>query len=205
LAAELLPFDNVFINCPLDDDYAPTFRGLIFSIYACGFRPRSAREVEDASQTRIAKLTKIIEQCRFGIHDLSRTQLDPINHLPRFNMPLELGLFLGAKFYGGDVQQNKRALIMDVDRYRFQKFISDLAGMDINEHNGDVLIAVRVTRNWLANVSRRKIQSADRIVQLYQNFTAELPLDAAALGFDPNNIPYVDFERMVVAWLTPDA
>ena len=99
--------DDVFINCPFDEDYAPTFRALIFGIYACGFRPRSARELDDGGQTRIEKLYGIIEECRYGVHDLSRTELDAVNQLPRFNMPLELGIFLGAKRYGGASQKAK--------------------------------------------------------------------------------------------------
>lgn len=80
--------DNVFVNCPFDDDYGETFRALIFGIRACGFLPRSARELDDGGQARIEKLYSLIEECRYGIHDLSRTELDPVNHLPRFNMPL---------------------------------------------------------------------------------------------------------------------
>lgn len=100
--------DDVFINCPFDQDYAPIFHALVFTIYACGFRARSAKELDDGGQTRIDKLLNMIDECRFGIHDLSRTELDPVNHLPRFNMPLELGLFLGAKRYGGTAQKAKR-------------------------------------------------------------------------------------------------
>ena len=57
--------------------------------------------MDDGGQTRIDKLYGLIEACRYGIHDLSRTELDATPRLPRFNMPLELGIFLGAKRYGG--------------------------------------------------------------------------------------------------------
>ena len=193
--------DDVFINCPFDDQYAPTFRALIFATYACGFRARSAREIDDGGQTRIEKLQAIIEESRYGIHDLSRTELDPINNLPRFNMPLELGLFLGAKRFGGPGQRLKRVLILDVDQYPYQRFISDLAGMDIHAHGGDPRQAVRHTRDWLANVSRRALPSSARVVQLYDDFMADLPALAASLAFEPAEIPYVDFERIVVEWL----
>jgi hypothetical protein len=43
--------DDVFINCPFDDAFAPTFRALIFAILVCGFRTRSARELDDGGQT----------------------------------------------------------------------------------------------------------------------------------------------------------
>lgn len=191
----------MFINCPFDDAYRPTFRALIFAIYACGFRPRSAMELDDGGQTRIDKLYGLIGECRYGIHDLSRTELDAAHQLPRFNMPLELGLFLGAKRFGGKAQSAKRLLILDVERYRYQRFISDLAGMDIHGHGGDAVEALRKTRDWLANVSRRQLPSADRVARLFQTFIADLPALAEDLEFDPANIPYVDFERMIVGWL----
>lgn len=193
--------DDVFINCPFDDDYGPTFRALIFTVYACGFRARSAREVDDGAQTRIDKLYALIEECRYGIHDLSRTELDAANQLPRFNMPLELGIFLGAKRYGGKNQKLKRVLILDVEPYRYQRFISDLAGMDIHAHRGDPATALRATRDWLANVSRRVLPSADRLARLHEDFMAELPAIADELEFAPDHIPYVDYERLVVEWL----
>lgn len=116
-------------------------------------------------------------------------------------MPLELGLFLGAKRFGGSAQKAKRLLILDIERFRYQRFISDLAGMDIHEHQGDPVRALRETRDWLANVSRRVLPSADRVARLYQAFLADLPELAAELEFDPATIPYVDFERLVAGWL----
>jgi hypothetical protein len=192
---------DVFINCPFDDRYQPIFRALIFTIYACAFRPRSAFELDDGGQTRIEKLFGIIDECRYGIHDLSRTELDEINQLPRFNMPLELGIFLGAKRYGGKAQKQKRVLILDVQKYRYQKFISDLAGMDIHEHRGTPKRAIQETRDWLANVSRRKLPSATKIARLHERFLSDLPALADEFEFDANDIPYVDFERIVVGWL----
>ncbi len=180
------------------------FRALLFTVHACGFRPRSARELDDGAQTRIDKIYRIIAESRYGIHDLSRTELDDQNGLPRFNMPLELGIFLGAKRFGAAPHREKRVLIFDVEQYRYQRFASDLAGMDIHGHQNNVLRAVRETRDWLANVSRRKIDSADRIVKLFETFSADLPKLAAGLDFHPDEIPYVDFERIIVTWLTLD-
>ena len=68
--------EDVFINCPFDDKFRKLFHALVFVIYACGFRARSARELDDGGQTRIDKLYGIIQECRYGIHDISRTQLD---------------------------------------------------------------------------------------------------------------------------------
>ena len=193
--------DDVFINCPFDDAFAPMFRALIFAILICGFRPRSARELDDGAQTRIDKIYGLIEVCRYGVHDLSRTEVDPVHALPRFNMPLELGLFMGAKRYGGKHQKAKRVLILDVEQYRYQRFISDLAGMDIHEHGGAPRRALCEARDWLANVSRRELPSADRVARVYDAFLADLPDLAAALEFEPDHMPYVDYERIVARWL----
>jgi hypothetical protein len=107
--------DHVFVNCPFDDEYTDTFRALIFAIRACGFLPRCARELDDGGQVRIDKLYNLISACRYGIHDISRTELDSANQLPRFNMPLELGIFLGAKHYGRPLQRQKHLLIFDTE------------------------------------------------------------------------------------------
>ena len=73
--------------------------------------------------------------------------------------------------------------------------------MDIHEHGGDPVRAVREMRNWLANVSRREPPSADRVQRAHEAFVGDLPGVAAALEFDPDCIPDVDFERIVARWL----
>ncbi len=76
--------NNVFVNAPFDGGYTPVFEAIIFAISDCGYLARCAKEGEDGGQTRIDKLYKIIGDCRFGVHDISRTQLDAKNKLPRF-------------------------------------------------------------------------------------------------------------------------
>lgn len=192
---------NVFINCPFDDDYAASFQALIFVVSACGFRARCAREMDDASETRLDKLYGIIESCRYGIHDLSRTELDPTYELPRFNMPLELGLFLGAKRYGDEEQKKKRCLILDTEPYRFQKFISDLAGMDIHAHGGAPERAIAETRDWLATASKRQLPSTKRLVEHYAAFRAALPELCDLLHLDADRLLFADYERLVLGWV----
>ena len=116
-------------------------------------------------------------------------------------MPLELGIFLGAKKFGDKAQKEKMALILDIEQYRYQRFISDLAGADIRSHNNDVFQAIRATRDWLANVSRRDLPSSVKIERLFNNFLEQLPLIADRLEFQVDHIPYVDYEKIVVGWL----
>lgn len=180
--------DDVFINCPFDPDYAPIFRALVFAVHALGFKPRTARELDDCGQTRIDKLYTLIEDCRYGVHDLSRTELDPVNRLPRFNMPLEPGIFPGARRFGDEQQARKRAPILDIEPYRYQRFISDLAGVDIHAH-GEATRAITELRDWLANVSRRELQSGPQLIRSHERFCADRPDIAAKLELDRRRSP----------------
>ena len=87
--------ESIFLNRPFDDAYKPVFEALVFAAFDCGYVPRCALEADDAGQVRVEKILAIIRGCRLGVHDISRTELDGANALPRFNMPFELGLFVG--------------------------------------------------------------------------------------------------------------
>src|SRR5262245_15578624 len=104
---------NIFINCRLDAEYRRLFNAIVSTILDMHFRTRCALEACNADQIRLHKILDIIAECKYGIHDLSRTELDTASGLPRFNMPLELGLDLGCKHYGQLYQQDKSLLILD--------------------------------------------------------------------------------------------
>lgn len=109
---------NVFINCPFDKEYSSLFDAIVFAVHDMGFRPRCALEARNAGQFRLEKILEIISQCKYSIHDLSRTELDPENRLPRFNMPFELGLDLGCKKFGSAAHREKVCLILDAKPLR---------------------------------------------------------------------------------------
>jgi hypothetical protein len=117
-------------------------------------------------------------------------------------MPLELGIFLGAKRFGGDDQKLKRGMIMDRERFRFQKFISDLAGVDITAHDGDPRRIVSCTRDFLATASRRSaIPTAQQVLASYDEFSAGLPAIAKRAHLDPDKLVFADLERLIFAWV----
>jgi hypothetical protein len=84
---------SVFINCPFSPDFKPIFSAILFSVYACGFRPRCAREISDSRQIRLGKIEGIIRQSKFGVHDISYMDLDPKTKLPRSICPLSWDRF----------------------------------------------------------------------------------------------------------------
>ena len=194
--------DNVFINCPFDSVYKPLFDAMVFAVYDCGFIARCALEEEDASEVRIDKIYNIIADCRYGIHDISRTELDESSGLPRFNMPLELGVFLGAKKFGIEEQKRKKCLILDTQRYRYQQFISDIAGQDIQAHNNSAREVITHVRNWLRAASRREtIPSGGIIWERYQGFKEKLPQMAKEGQLIVEELIFNDYTLLVAQWL----
>lgn len=150
---------------------------------------------------RIDKIQRIIGECKFGIHDISRVELNE-NNLPRFNMPLELGLFLGAKKYGSGAQKDKVCLIFDTEKYRYQQFISDIAGQDIEAHGNDVETCIRIVRKWLNDASGRKtLPGYKAIYRRYRLFKTELPEICKELQVDLDEISFNDFAQFAFEWL----
>ncbi len=194
--------DNVFINCPFDANYKPLFDAMVFAVHDCGFIPRCALEEDDASEVRIDKIYSIIADCRYGIHDISRTELDEGSNLPRFNMPLELGIFLGAKRFGVEEQKKKKCLVLDREQYRYQQFISDISGQDIQAHNNSSREVITRVRNWLRTASRREtIPSGSIIWRRYQEFIEKLPQTAQECQLTVEDLIFNDYILLVAQWL----
>ena len=196
--------DNVFINCPFDEEYRPMFRAMVFVIHDAGFIARCALEAENSAQARLDKILNIIDECKYGIHDLSRTELSHNSGLPRFNTPFELGLYLGCRKFGEKRHRSKHCLILDSEPYRYQRFISDIAGQDIQAHNDEISKAIVCIRNWLrANAGRSNIPGGEYISERYQLFEQDLPTICQKLHVSTivETLPFVDFSHIVSEWL----
>jgi hypothetical protein len=195
--------DSVFINIPFDRKYSRLSDAIVFAVHDCGFVARSALEVEDSGQARVEKILDIIEQSRFGIHDISRAGLDRNTKLARFNMPLELGFFLGAKRYGSERDRQKRCLVLDRERYRYRNFCSDISGQDIRAHGDDPRRTIRAVRDWLSSHrSGVLIPGGSVIFERYERFRAQLPQQARDLKLNHRELTFGDYAHLVVGWLT---
>ena len=150
---------------------------------------------------RIEKILDLIGACRFGLYDISRTELNAAG-LPRFNMPLELGMFLAARRFGTKPQKGKVALILDVDPHRYQQFLSDLAGQDIAAHGGEPRKAVRVVRDWLrAQAPDRPVPGGAKIWDRFEMFQADRPALLRGLELVPDDVCYADRVHLIEYWL----
>lgn len=126
--------------------------------------------------------------------------------LPRFNMPLELGVFLGAKKYGGPVHRSKSCIIFDREQYRFQRFIADIAGQDIHAHGGDTRRLITEFATWLRTQSRdQKVPGGIATADEFENFNAVLPDIYSARQLHSSEITFGDYNEVVVEYLTAGA
>lgn len=142
---------NVFINCPFDDDFRQLLIGIIFTVMYFGFKPRLALERSDSAESRIDKIIELILESKFGIHDLSRIVSKDKGEHYRMNMPFELGIDYACKRLKDGSWATKKILILEKEKYRYQKAISDLSGSDIKNHNNDVIKAVYAVRDWFVS------------------------------------------------------
>ena len=194
---------SIFINCPIDDDYKPISDAVVFTVLACGFIARSALEHAGSERVRIDKIVKIIEECRFGYHDISRTELDEEHSLPRFNMPFELGIFLGAKYLGQPKQKKKKYLVVDKTPHDYQKSLSDISGQDVPAHANKPKKAVEIVRNWLGDAANEKnFPGGGHIWRRYELFRADLPAACEQASLDPDGVTFNDYTVLIYGWLT---
>ncbi len=193
---------NVFINCPFDAAYLSLFNAIVFAVHDSGFRPRCALEASDAGQFRLEKIMKIISECKYSVHDISRTEIDPVTRLPRFNMPLELGIDLGCRRFGNAHNKRKVTLILDTSPHRYQKFISDIAGQDVYSHASKPEKVIKHVRDWLRTATgKNDIPSGSQINRRYEIFGKVLPYLCKDLKLDLKDLSFVDFSYLVVFWL----
>jgi hypothetical protein len=195
---------NVFINCPFDVEFEPLFHAIVFAVIQCGYTVRCALEADDTGATRIDRIYRLIEECRFGIHDISRIEHDSVNNLPRFNMPFELGLFLGARRFGARPQRDKYCLVLEAERFRYQKYLSDIAGQDIRQHDNEPAKAVGAVRDWLAASrpkSAKPLPGATAIMRHYSEFEANLPAMLRAADLEPAELGFFDRANLMAQFL----
>lgn len=198
--------DNVFINCPFDKKYKQIFNAIVFAIHDAGFIARCSLEVIDSGQTRLRKIISIITECRYGIHDISRTEVSRKSKLPRFNMPFECGLFWGSLEYGNSKHKKKRILVLDSEPHRYQASLSDIAGQDIQVHKDDPRKAIDKVRTWLkASSGRKNIPGGNTIWKHYTLFQKELPPILKRAGITRAEIEtpdyFPDYVEFIVEWL----
>ena len=193
---------NVFINCPLDVAFSKLLRAALFTIVDSGYEPRCALEADNAHDNRIDKIYQIIGQSRFAIHDLSRTGLGRSTRLPRFNMPIELGIDLGCRKFGDAQHKQKRALVTARKKYDFHIFASDVSGIDIRAHNGQPAEMIKAVRYFLRSATGDPLIPGPATIEArFDVFEWRLPYYCRQSGFSRlRDMHYLDLKNLMSVW-----
>lgn len=192
------------MNCPFDDRFKPILRAIVFTVIASGYHPRSALDATDGAEVRLGKIAAMIGECDWGIHDLSRVEVEA-GGVPRFNMPMELGIHLGARLFGEHRHRRKRALILDAQPHRYDAALCDISGQDIEVHDNDPDQAIRRVRNWLSDHRPRAAVPLPGVAAMqadYRAFREKVGALLQARRLDPlDDLTHGDFMFAVRDWI----
>lgn len=194
---------NVFVNCPLDSDYRQLLIAIIYTTKYFGFSPRLSLERADSGESRIEKILGLIEKSKFGIHDISRIISSKKDEHYRMNMPFELGIDYGCQKLKGGKWNNKKILILEKERYRFQKAISDLSGSDIKSHDDEVIKVIFAVRDWFVTEELKRGDSGNKVWSSFNDFQAYLYDEVVAKdGHEsPDEVPIPEIIHHIDNWL----
>ena len=115
-------------------NFAPSFSPSFARVSHLAARSRPTT----ASENRFEKICKIIGECRYGIHDISKTEPDPASGLSSNSIcRLSLASSSGAKKFGARSQRIKE---MPSSSHRTRSSLSaihrpTIAGQDIHAHD----------------------------------------------------------------------
>ncbi|MGI8883060.1 MAG: hypothetical protein ACR2IA_02315 [Pyrinomonadaceae bacterium] len=168
------------------------------------FNPRIATERSDSGEQRIDKICELIELSKYSIHDLSRLQSKKKKEFYRLNMPFELGIDYGCRKYATNHHQDKKFLVLEKDRYDYAKAISDLAGVDIKNHNNEPIKIIRITRNWLNGFVEESVDAPAVVWEKYNLFMQNFAEKRTEQGFSRDDIydmPTGEFIGYIKVWL----
>lgn len=185
--------NNIFINCPFDKEFLPLLRCTLFTTIFCDFNPRIATERFDAGEVRISKIIELIRESQYSIHDLSRSKASKKGEFFRLNMPFEIGIDLGCRLFSSDDNhKQKKILILENEKYNYQKSISDLAGSDIKCHNNNPEDLVLELRTWFTELGI-KVVAGSIIWDKYNEFNVDFYEKCKNEGYKEK-----DFDRMSI-------
>jgi hypothetical protein len=123
--------ESVFLNIPYDTDFESLYLAYVVGLTQLGLAINVALAVPH--QGRLRTIIALIDRSDFSIHDLSRVEV--YRGVPRFNMPVELGLAL----YRSHITNGQhRVFICERKQYRAQRSTSDVNGIDPQIHHGTV-------------------------------------------------------------------
>ena len=179
-------------------------RAIVFVVAFTGLTPRLASERENSAEERVTKIRELIRSSKYSIHDLSRMEPLVENDLPRFNMPFELGLDVGCKYFGEAPLNQKCCLILEREQHRYQRVLSDISGNDIRAHDNNTERVVKQVRNWLRITCAPTVPSGNSVWQSFNEFYADFEEACNQANYDEsdmNEMPVTEYLDFVNRWV----
>ena len=178
---------------------------MLFTLVYVGLVPRLASENSDSLEQRIEKILRLIKECRYSIHDLSRLKAEKAKEFFRLNMPFELGIDYGCRRIANNHLRTKRSLILESKRYDIQKALSDLNGVDIKSHNNNPALTVRALQHWfIETVGLKNIDSPSVIWDKFNEFNHDFYKRRKAQGYSKDDLkmmPIPQYIRFITQWV----
>ena len=171
---------NVFINCPYDSEYIPMKQAIVFAVSLCGFTPKLVSMNHDGTIPRIDKIKAMINTSKYGIHDLSRCVAKTEGEFYRLNMPFELGMDLGCRYFSNE-DNGKNILVISESPYNHQPSLSDFSGFDPKCHKNDIYQTMYIIREFFYSEVSHDVPDSyikkNEIRSLYERFQTKLYSD----------------------------
>ena len=186
--------NNVFINCPYDNQYFTLLKPLLFTLIYIDLKPKIS-ETSDSGAIRLHKIKSMMSESKYSIHDLSRMEPIKAGDLPRFNMPFECGIDFGIKLTN-EKMESKKFLILEKEQFRYQKVISDISGNDIKAHKNDPEEIIKAVRDWFKPTNPR-IPRHKEIWLAYAEFEFDYEEILNSEGYDPKDINALTFSDII--------
>ncbi|MGC8490979.1 MAG: hypothetical protein ACP5SH_04500, partial [Syntrophobacteraceae bacterium] len=183
-------------------------RPLLFTVLFLGYNPRIASEIFYSGEARIDKICNLIKCSKYSIHDISRIQSRKKGEYYRLNMPFELGIDIGCRLASEGILKSKTCLILEKDKYRYQKALSDLSHSDIKSHNNDPETLVLQVRNWFTELGSKKAPGATRIWERFNEFMADFHEARERDGFkdrDFQSMPVPEYLDFIKEWIAENS
>ena len=167
---------NVFINCPFDDSYLNNIlKPIVFIVVKNGFHPCLSLNKSDSGESRLEKITVLMQHAKYSIHDLSLIKSKRKNEYARMNMPFELGIDYGLRKSGQTPFDEKKFLILGGEKYDYMKALSDINGFDIKIHEHNTITVIERMYAWFTEtVDLRKQPPPGKIFDDYILFNTLL-------------------------------
>lgn len=184
---------SVFLNVPYDEEFSSLYVAYIVGLFQLDLVPHLASEIPGGDR-RLNRIFKLIQSCRYSIHDLSRVEVNVVaTAVPRFNMPLELGMTIT---WANLHPSRHDWFVWESDPYRIQRSASDLNGTDAYIHNGTPEGVLRELCNafW-----RDQMPSVPRMIENYQFVNNNLN---AILYKNGTSNPYDRSVFMGLCWIS---